>query len=726
VQFVLEQGGRIRVVSDGVVLPADFLDLSGQVLNAWGAGLVSMAFPGDAVASGRVFVSFVDTSGNIVVARFRRSSDPLVIDPASRFDLIFDAACGCAVAYAHGGNYGGHLAFNRSNGFLHIAVGDGGGVDDPDGRAQSPTDLHGKLLRIDVGVSDSDPAGYRSPPGNVVPGLPSMRPEIWMVGLRNPWRFSFDEPQLGGTGQLFVGDVGRDYQQIFQLPGATGAVNLGWPSPVLPLPVVQPRIALDFTTGTWITAGFVDRGRLLGTPWLGRFFFADFMAGRVFSYDPLYGWQSLSDHTAGAGGPIRISSFGLDAGSELYAVSYDDGMVYLLDAAPLAPGPIYVSSSQTGAVGSRAEFRVSMSGTPVPGIQWQVSTDRGYTYSDISGATGATYTIPAVQPTDGVHRLRAVVSNSAGTRYSDGVDVVVVVTPGNFERENSGAELTVWRATTGTFYWTTSSTNYTDGSSRQWGNAALGDRPFTGDIDGDGLADLVVWRASTGTWYWATSSSRYTDGGSRQWGNQALGDVPFVADIDGDFKADLIVWRPSTGMWYWTTSSSGYTDGGSKQWGSQALGDVPLLGDLDNDGKADLVVWRAPTGMWYWTTSRTGYTDGGMRQFGNQALGDVPLLADVDGNLRDDPIIWRASTGTWYWLWGFYAGADGQILQSPNQAPGDQPALRDINGDRKVDFVVWRPSTGTWYWVKYDVYYGAIGAGSKQFGNQALGDARVR
>ena len=194
-------------------------------------------------------------------------------------------------------------------------------------------------------------------------------------------------------------------------------------------------------------------------------------------------------------------------------------------------------------------------------------------------------------------------------------------------------DLVVWRASTGTWHWLTSGSGYAYAAAgvKQWGNQGAGDVPKLGDVDGDGRADLIVWRAPSGTWFWLTSSTGYdyAAGGSKQWGNGSLGDTPLVADIVGDRLADLIVWRAPEGTWYWLTSSSGYSYAtyGAKQWGNLSLGDVPLTPDLDGDGKADLTVWRAPSGTWYWLTSRTGYNyaNAGAKQWGSQANGDIPM-----------------------------------------------------------------------------------------------------
>ena len=219
-------------------------------------------------------------------------------------------------------------------------------------------------------------------------------------------------------------------------------------------------------------------------------------------------------------------------------------------------------------------------------------------------------------------------------------------------------DLIVWRPTDGTWYWLTSGTgyNYANQGAKPWGAQSLGDVPMVGDMDGDRKADLVVWRASTGTFYWLTSSTNYNyqNAVGIQFGDQASGDIPMLADFDGDGKSDLAVWRASIGVWFWLTSSTGYTYATARavQWGAGSQGDIPLTGDMDGDGKTELIVWRPGSGMWFALTSTSGYAYSGQtqNQWGSQALGDQPFIGDLDGDGRADLAVWRKSNGTWYWL----------------------------------------------------------------------------
>ena len=219
-------------------------------------------------------------------------------------------------------------------------------------------------------------------------------------------------------------------------------------------------------------------------------------------------------------------------------------------------------------------------------------------------------------------------------------------------------DLIVWRPTDGTWYWLTSGTNfnYANMGGKQWGNASLGDVPMLGDMDGDGRSDLIIWRQSSGTWYWLSSSTNYSYAGSGgiQWGNPSLGDKPLIGDFDGDGRSDLAVWRASNGTWYWLKSSANYSyaAAGAVQWGNSSLNDVTLTGDLDGDGKTDLIIWRPGTGTWYWLKSSAGYNYANWegRQWGNESLGDQPMIGDFDGDGHGDLVVWRQSNGTWYWL----------------------------------------------------------------------------
>jgi glucose/arabinose dehydrogenase len=361
VQFVVQQDGRIRVVRAGVVLAGDFLDLTGDVIFGGEQGLLGMAFAPDAATSRRFFVNFTNRLGNTVVARFRRSDDPLVADPASRFDLRWGGAGGAAfIAQPFANHNGGHLLFGP-DGYLYIGLGDGGAGDDPGNRAQTGSELLGKMLRIDINVPDSHPSGYQIPPDNPFIGNTSLnaRPEIWSFGLRNPWRYSFDDPAHGGSGALLIGDVGENrYEELDYEPPRRGGRNYGWSiregshdqvtsrTPAF-LPLVNPIFEYDHSVGQVIIAGFVYRGSALPASFRGRYFFADFGQGRVWSLaltvDPSTGEaraSSLVEHTAALGGAStvgNVSSFGVDADGELYLVSYSPGRILKIVGPPAAP-----------------------------------------------------------------------------------------------------------------------------------------------------------------------------------------------------------------------------------------------------------------------------------------------------------------------------------------------------------------------------------------------------
>ncbi len=359
IQYVVEQGGRIRVVENGTVLPADFLTLTTAAIATGGErGLLGMALAPDYASSGRFYLNFTNPAGHTVIARYRRSSNPLVADPASRFDLRWNGSSAPAyIAQPYSNHNGGHLAFG-ADGYLYVGMGDGGSSNDPEHHAQTPNDLLGKMLRIDVNVPDADPIGYRVPVDNpFVSGALGARPEIWSFGWRNPWRFSFDDPARGGTGALVAGDVGQGaWEEVDYEPAGRSGRNYGWRNregannnvttrPPAYTPLTDPIFQYNRTAGQSISGGIVYRGAQL-PQFRGRYFFADFVQGRVWSFlitvaNGEGAASNLLDHTASLATPQAlgtISAFGVDADGELFIVCYGRGaIVRVTGAAPSAP-----------------------------------------------------------------------------------------------------------------------------------------------------------------------------------------------------------------------------------------------------------------------------------------------------------------------------------------------------------------------------------------------------
>jgi glucose/arabinose dehydrogenase len=359
-QYVVEQGGRIRVIRSGSVLPTDFLNLAPFLRSGGEQGLLGLAFAPDFSASGRFYVNFTNTSGDTVVSRFRRASDGLVADPSTRFDLRWAGVGAPAViAQPFANHNGGHLAFGP-DGFLYIGLGDGGSADDPQDRAQTPTELLGKMLRVDVNVPLTHPIGYVVPGDNpfLGRGPANTRPEIWSFGLRNPWRYSFDDPTRGGTGALVIADVGEDmWEEIDYQPRGVGGRNYGWRNregahthitsrAAAYQPLTDPVFEYNHSSGQSITGGFVYRGSALPAAFRGRYFFADYVSARIWSValtiDSRGEAQAsdLRDHTSelSAGNALgNISSFGVDSDGELYLVSHTRGVILKIVPATAAP-----------------------------------------------------------------------------------------------------------------------------------------------------------------------------------------------------------------------------------------------------------------------------------------------------------------------------------------------------------------------------------------------------
>jgi glucose/arabinose dehydrogenase len=357
--YVVERKGLIRIVNGGVVQSDPFIDLRAAVDTGAEGGLLGMAFAPD--GTGRVFLNFTNQEGATVIARFSRApSSPLRAEPASRFDLRWPDGAR-AIQQPFDNHNGGHLAFGP-DGYLYVGLGDGGGTNDPLNLAQSPHSLLGKMLRLDVTVDDAHPDGYVVPADNPYASNPALGlGEVWDIGLRNPWRYAFDDYGPGATGGLFIADVGQGArEEINYEPAFGGGRNYGWrvregsiPTPLVPqgaagpgADFTEPILDYDHTQGNAIVGGLVYRGNALPAMYRGRYFFADFATARVWSMgwaiDASNGEAVVTDvveHTSELDADMAsIVSFARDRDGELYVVTLG-GHIWKLVADRRTPNP---------------------------------------------------------------------------------------------------------------------------------------------------------------------------------------------------------------------------------------------------------------------------------------------------------------------------------------------------------------------------------------------------
>ncbi len=325
--FVVEQAGRIRVVRDGRVVGAPFLDIRSLVRSGGEQGLLSVAFPPDYATSGLFYVFYTDVNGDERIAEYRRASADRA-DPRSARQLIFQHD-------VESNHNGGLLLFGPDH-LLYAGFGDGGGGDDQHGahgNGQNLGTLLGKILRIDPRRSGS--RAYTVPSSNPFVHRRGARPEIYAYGLRNPWRFSFDRK----TGDIAIGDVGQDHVEEvdFRHRGRARGVNFGWrawegtrredPSTNAP-GNVKPVLEYTHDGGNCsITGGYVVRDRRLRSLY-GRYVYGDFCVGKLKSAHLRLG-HANARHNLGLSVP-SLSSFGEDIAGHVYAVSVN-GPVYRFD-----------------------------------------------------------------------------------------------------------------------------------------------------------------------------------------------------------------------------------------------------------------------------------------------------------------------------------------------------------------------------------------------------------
>lgn len=581
--FVVELPGAIKVVPPGSNAASIFLDIADRVLDGGERGLLGLAFHPQYASNDRFFVHYTrEPDGATVIAEYQDAGTPTATKATERILLT--------VAQPFANHNGGSIAFGP-DGNLYIGLGDGGASNDPDSRAQNIDDLLGKILRI--GVDGALP--YESPHGNPYFGAAPGRDEIFALGLRNPFRFSFDR----ATGDLLVGDVGQGVREEIDL--VTIGDNLGWrryegtrctnldPS-CSTAGLTMPIAEYEHTGGRCsVTGGYVYRGTR-GTLPAGTYVFADYCSGEIFAL-----WNGavhvMLDTT------INVSSFGEDESGELYVVGLG-GTVHAITAARFAPASSVLPDLDGNGTadlvwkhrptGSFAFWllanasAVSYSVFSVPG-EWHIAATgdfNGDGRSDIvwrSGITGLT----AIWLMNG-HSL----IGTGFVNVGHGWDLVATG-----DVNGDGRADIAWRsqATGGLLFWVMNGAaieRLGSGSvSADWHLAGIG------DITGDGTDDLVLRHLATGAVGLQVLANAQVVG-SASLNFAAAAAVVGMRDVDGNGRADLLFWSPSGTLTAWfmngTTVASVAAWGASPEWRPAALG------DLNGDTAAD-VFWHRAT-----------------------------------------------------------------------------------------------------------------------------------
>ena len=322
--YVVELPGRIRKLVNGVP-QAPVLDISARVSSGGERGMLSLAFDPQFATNGNVFVCFTDTNGDIAIERVTFPLPGAVQAPESTAVRVL------TIPHRTFGNHnGGQLQFGI-DGMLYLGTGDGGGAGDPFASGQNLDTLLGKIVRIDVSALP-----YKVPADNPFAGQAGNRPEIWAYGLRNPWRFSFDNT----TGSLYIADVGQNSrEEVNAVAAGASGLNYGWniwegsicfPSGAAcnPAGVTMPLIDYDHGDGCSVTGGYVYRGSALPEV-AGRYFYSDFCGGWLRSFFVAQG--AATERIDWGIMPVgNIQSFGVDSKNELYVMTSAGGVYKLV------------------------------------------------------------------------------------------------------------------------------------------------------------------------------------------------------------------------------------------------------------------------------------------------------------------------------------------------------------------------------------------------------------
>jgi hypothetical protein len=572
--FIIEQAGVIKVLQPGSSTPTVFLNISSKVLSGGEQGLLGLAFHPQFPTNRRFFVNYTRTGdGATVVAEYQASaSDPNVADTNETVILTIDQPFA---------NHNGGMVEFGPDGFLYIGMGDGGSGNDPGNRAQNIDELLGKILRIDIDHPNGS-IPYSSPPSNPFFGSTPGRDEIYAVGMRNPWRFSFDR----GTGDLYVGDVGQALREEIDIVSLGG--NYGWRvfegtlCTNLDPPLcnggnyIAPIAEYSHTPGTGgrcsIIGGYVYRGVTSTLP-VGVYVYGDLCTGEIFM---LQGGQQrlLLDPT------LLISSFGEDEAGEVYVVELAN-TVYRLTTQS-GPGRFNTPGLYDPA---HAAFFLRNSNTVG------------------SGQVSFAYGPPALG-------WLPIVGNWEG----DGIDTI-----GLYDPAHAG------------FFLRGSNTGGASDITFSYGPGGMGWVPLVGDWDADGVDTIGLYNPTTSTFFLRNSNSTGVADVSFAYGPAGAGWLPIVGDWNGDGVDTIGLYNPTTSTFFLRNSNSAGVADITFAYGPAGAGWKPLVGDWNGDGVDTIGLYNPTMSAFFLrNTNSTGVADVSFA-YGPAGAGWTPLVGDWDG-----------------------------------------------------------------------------------------------
>jgi glucose/arabinose dehydrogenase len=426
--FIVQRGGAVRIHNGSSLLATPFINLQDSIISGGEQGLLSMAFHPDYETNRYFFVWYTDPQGDLTLARYQTTfANPNIADQQSEVILLEIPKPGNPYFNNHNG---GKILFGP-DGYLYVSIGDGGSGGDPFNNAQNGNSLLGKMLRLNVN-NFTTPPYYSIPPDNPYVSDPNVRDEIWALGLRNPWRWSFDRQ----TGDVWIADVGQGANEEvnFRAAANTGPINYGWrcyegdaayntsgcgPAANYVFPIFDyPH---NGTTGGFsVTGGNVYRGPTypLLTGW---YIMADYISGNVWKIYPngTGGWNVFMQ----TGLPGNIAGFGEAENGTLYAVGLGNGTIYRVEANSAIPVKLSLFNGEwkdnTAMLSWRTEFEQDVNRFEIQYSNTGTDFATVGTVEATNNANGNTYSFshtPAL-PGKTFYRL-AMIDNDGTVEYS--------------------------------------------------------------------------------------------------------------------------------------------------------------------------------------------------------------------------------------------------------------------------------------------------------------------